>query len=190
MKAKRIVRWAGVGTAACVGVVGFAATAASGAAAQHVAADKIGVIYPAPNNTGLLPPPGSPGTKIGANCPAFLFDNAIGFSFNTGSAVFYRIPAGAPPSMSNGGNVEGNATLELGTSPSDQNPTSSGYSGKAHLWFGDNSNANGHSYFGETISFHGTATDGTSISITANPGFNTSASGHTNGWGQLTIRCS
>jgi hypothetical protein len=148
------------------------------------------VIYPAPDQTGQLPPPGTPGTKIDASCPSWLFQSAVGFKFTSGSAVLYRIPPGAPPGVSNGGNAQGNAMLMLGTSASDQNPTFSGYQGKAHLWFGQNSNANGQSYFGETIAFDGTATDGTSISIHGNPGSNTSASGNTNGWGQLTVRCS
>lgn len=189
----------------CVGAIGLPGSAAFGAAAQHAPIGDLPVIYPSPDPTGPLPPADSPGVTVVGSCPAFLFPTdasayAIGFLFQSGNDVFYRIPPGAPPGVSYGGNVEGIADLvhaTPGLPPSEQNPNGvppsnpvdTGYKGHAHLWFGTNFNANGQSYFGETVSFQGTAPDGSTISLTANPGSNTSASGNTNGWGKLKVTC-
>jgi hypothetical protein len=118
-----------------------------------------------------------------------LFTDPAGFTFSSGNAVLYRpdnsgIPGlfGLPPF--DGGNVEGTATMSDvadNTQPS--------YTGHAHFWYGLNYNANGQFYFGETIMFNGTGPAG-SLSLNANPGFNNSATGHQNGWGQLTVTCS
>jgi hypothetical protein len=67
--------------------------------------------------------------------------------------------------------------------------TQPAYAGKSHVWYGLSYNANGQFYFGETIMFSGAGPAG-SLSLTANPGFTTSASGHNSGWGQLTLTCS
>jgi hypothetical protein len=185
-------------------MLGLTGSSAFAAPAVHPpSASDLPIIYPSPDPTGALPPAGTPGVKVVGSCPAFLLGgNAIGFLFQSGNAVLYRIPPGAPPGVSNGANVEGISDLVYaapGTPPSQANPngippsqtvfTDSGYQGQTHLWFGTSSNANGQSTFGETISFHGSASDGSSITITANPGSTTSASGHTNGWGQLKVTC-
>jgi hypothetical protein len=194
---------ASTGALVCMGALGLSGSAAFGAAAVHPPVSALPIIYPSPDPTGELPPLGSPGLTVVGTCPGFLFGgNAIGFLIQSGNDVLYRIPAGSPPGVSNGGNVEGISDLVYaapGTPPSPGNPagvppsqtvfTDSGYQGHTHLWFGMNSNANGHSYFWETISFNGTAPDGSSISITANPGSNTSVSGHTNGWGKVKVTC-
>jgi hypothetical protein len=187
---------------ACIGLVGLSGSAAYGAAAQHPpSVTDLPVIYPAPDATGELPPADSGILTISGDCPSYLFDSAVGFAFQSGNAVFYRIPPGQPPSNSNGGNVEGTADLIIatpgvppspenpaGTPPS--NPVDSLYQGHAHLWFGQNFNANGHSYFGETVMFQGTAPNGATIKITANPGSNTSAGpGNMSGWGKVFVTC-
>ena len=197
-----IIRLAGAGAVACLGALGLSTPAAFGAAAQHPpSAGDLPVIYPSPDPTGLLPPPGSGGVTVTGNCPSYLFSGAVGFAFQSGNAVFYQVPAGQTPSSANGGNVEGTADLMIatpgvppsmdnpnGTPPS--NPVDSLYEGHTHLWFGQNSNANGHSYFGETISFQGTAPNGATIKLTANPGFNVSAGPQNqSGWGKLSITC-
>ena len=189
----------------CVGAIGLSGSAAFGAAAQHVPVGDLGPIYPSPDPTGVLPPAGSPFVTVVGSCPDFLFPTdagayAIGFVFQSGNDVLYRIPPGAPPGVSYGGNVEGISDLVYATPgqpPSQDNPNGvppsdpvdSGYQGQTHLWFGTNFNANGQSYFGETISFQGTAPDGSTISLFGNPGSNTSASGNTNGWGKLKVTC-
>jgi len=103
-----------------------------------------------------------------------------------------QTPNGALPASGPGVTVVGNCPAYLFGTPDDNpNPTITPYTGKTHLWFGSNTNANGHMYFGETISFHGTTPDGShSITITANPGFNVSVSGNQNGWGVLKVTCS
>ena len=201
LRPKTIIGLASAGALACVGTVGLFGSAAFGAPAVHPPVSELGIIYPSPDPTGALPP-GGPGVTVVGTCPAFLLGgNAIGFLFQSGNATLYRIPPGSPPGTSNGGNVEGIADLVYaapgipptqttpGVPPSQTVFTDSGYQGHSHLWFGTNSNANGQSYFGETISFSGTAPDGSTISITANPGSNTSASGNMNGWGKLKVTC-
>jgi len=163
--------------------VGLSGPAAVAAPAQTMPAATMPPIYPSPLPNGAIPESG-PGVKIVGNCPAWLFSDPIGFQFTSGNAVLYRIPPGAPPGVSNGANAEGQATLMDGA-----NPTT--YSGHTHLWFGQNSNPTGKAqgYFGETISFNGSGPGG-SISITANPGFSSSASGNLNQWGQVKVTCS
>jgi hypothetical protein len=190
------------GALACLGVVGLSGPAAYGAPAQHPpSAADLPVIYPSPNPTGELPPADSGILTVTGNCPSYLFDSAIGFAFQSGHAVSYQIPPGAPPGVSNGANAEGTADLIIatpGVPPSSENPNGtppsnpvdSLYSGQTHLWFGSNSNANGQSYFGETFMFQGTAPNGATIKITGNPGFNTSAGpGNLNGWGKVFVTC-
>jgi len=197
MKVKTIVGLASSGALACLGVVGLSGSAAYGAPAQHPpSASYLPIIYPAPDNTGELPPADSGILTVTGDCPSYLFDSAVGLMFDSGNAVFYRIPPGQPPSNSNGGNVEGTADLMIATpgSPDGSTPPSdpvdSLYTGHAHLWFGSNSNVNGHSYFGETILFQGTAPNGATIKLTANPGFNQSAGPENqNGWGKVFVTC-
>jgi hypothetical protein len=96
---------------------------------------------------------------------------------------------GLPPF--DGANAQGNAMLaDLVTSPGTPDPSYMGpYTGQAHFWYGLSYNANGQFYLGETEMFKGTGPSG-SISLTTNPGFTVSASGHNSGWGQLTVTCS
>jgi hypothetical protein len=183
MRARWFLQLAGASSVAFVGVLGLSGSSALAAPAQTMHAADLPPIYPSPSPNGALPS-GGPGVKIVGTCPGWLFTDPVGFQFTSGNAVEYQIPPGAPPGVSNGANVEGTATLMDGL-----NPTA--FSGHTHLWFGQNSNPTGNleNYFGETISFSGT--DGTnSISITANPGFIQSASGHQSGWGQVKVTCS
>lgn len=177
-----VVRLAGISALVAIGPLGFSASAAYAAPAMTVPAANLGPIYPSPLPSGSLPSAG-PGVTIVGNCPGFLFTDPVGVSFNSGNAVFYRIPNG-DPRLANGGNIEGNATLLDGSIPTS-------YSGHAHLWFGQNINPTGNqqAYFGETISIQVAGPDG-SITITANPGGNFSASGNSNGWGVLKVTCS
>jgi hypothetical protein len=185
---RRLLRRGGLGgiaVFACAVVCGAAATGAFAAAATTLPASSLGTITP---GGGPLPPPGSPGTKISATCPQWLFADQAGFTFSSGNAVLYQPDNGIPGSLGlppfDGGNVQGNATMSDfvdSTQPS--------YTGQAHLWYGLTYNANGQFYFGETLMFKGTGAAG-SISLNANPGFVTSASGHNSGWGHLTLTCS
>lgn len=217
---KTLVAITSTGALVSMGAIGLSGSVAYAAAAQHPpTVTDLGVIYPSPNVTGQLPPMGAPSVTVVGTCPDFLFGTdptdplggqyAIGFAPQSGSAVEYRIPPGAPPGVSNGANFEGIADLvyaDPGLAPSSENPngvppagtnlTDSGYTGHTHLWFGSNTNPNFNppngnlqQYFGETISFQGTAPNGATITITANPGFNSSASGHMNGWGKLKVTC-
>lgn len=208
MRLKTLVALASTGALVGMGAVALPETAAFGAAAVHAPVTDLPIIYPSPNPTGALPSPGSPFLTVVGTCPDFLFgpdgtlgQYAIGFAFVSGTDTFYRIPAGSSPGAANGGNIEGIADLVYAdpgipdmSDPADSvppsNPQNSSYVGQAHVWFGSNSNANGQSYFGETISFHGTTPDGSTITITANPGANTSASGNMNNWGKLKVTCS
>jgi hypothetical protein len=190
-RSRRLLRRGGLGgvaVLACAVVLGAAATGAFAAPATNLPAPALGPIFPGPTNGGALPA-GGPGVKITGTCPQWLFNDRVGLVFSSGNAVLYQpdnsgIPGtlGLPPF--DGGNVEGNAALFDGS-----DSTQPSYTGQAHLWFGLTYNANGQFYFGETISFRGTGTAG-AISLSANPGFVTSASGHNSGWGQVTLRCS
>jgi hypothetical protein len=201
MRVKTLVGLASSGALACLGAVGLSGVA-YGAAAQHPPVSDVPIIYPSPDQSGEIPPPG-PGspTTVTGDCPSYLFGTAVGLSFQSGNVVEYRIPPGAPPGVSNGANGEGIADLIIATAGSDptpdnpsgtlpSNPIDSLYSGQAHLWFGQNFNANGHSYFGETFTFHGTAPNGATIDLHGNPGFNMSAGpGNPNQWGKVGITC-
>jgi len=128
-----------------------------------------------------------PGVNFDTNCltnpeQAFLGTDPVALDFTSGSAVLYRIADAIPPLPAGGGNIVGVATLLDNGAPSP-------YSGEAHVWFGTNTNDNGHLYRGETVSFHGAALDGSTVTITANPGGNTSASGNESGWFHEKVTC-
>jgi hypothetical protein len=138
---------------------------------------------------GPFSPAGTfPNTKVTGNCPGWLFNDGIGFLFSSVNAHLYRIDP--ITGMPNGANAEGIATLLDNGSPTP-------FVGQAHVWFGQNTNANGHFYTGETVSFNGTAADGSTISFSTNPGFNMSVGGtkspggdgNANGWGQQNLTC-
>lgn len=195
---KKLLRGLMGGSIVFLGLATWAG-AASASPASNFPAQYVPPIFPAEGLTpdGALPASGQGVTVVGiGNCPTNLFGtpdgtnatDAVGFVFQSGKAVFYQMTTPGDPSTANGANIQGIATLIVGDNP---DPMVSLYSGQTHLWFGTNSNANGQSYFGETISFHGVTPNGShSITITANPGFNVSASGHQSGWGVLKITCS
>ena len=193
---RTLVGMASSGALACLGFAGLTGQAAYGAAAQHPPASDVGIVYPSPNPTGELPPPGSPVLTVNGDCPSYLWGNAIGLEFQSGNVVEYRIPTDAPPGVSNGANGEGIADLMIATPGSSDGTTppsdavDSLYTGHTHLWFGQNANANGQSYFGETVQFQGTAPNGATIKLTANPGFNVSAGpGNQSDWGKVDVTC-
>jgi hypothetical protein len=123
-------------------------------------------------------------------------NGGIFFKFMDGNAHLYGDAVSeiteTPPVFTGtgGGNAEGDAILfVVGGST-----TASGF---LHAWFGFNSVGVGspQQVQAQTIAFTGTITsagpyNGESISINANAGGTTSASGHQNGWGQLTMVCS
>ena len=146
-----------------------------------------------PIEVGPLPPPGTPGlpgnVKISATCPSSLFgDPNVGFTYTDGNAHLYGDAVTGTIGVGTGGaNAEGDAVLSV-----DGVPIATGF---LHAWVGFNTNPNapGNPQYviAETIAFTGTVTStGQSISINANPGGTTSASGHQNGWGQLNVNCS
>ena len=109
-------------------------------------------------------------------------------NFVSGNADVYRT-SNSPlfNSLPGGLNAEGTADLiDLSTGDT-------GFVRPAHVWLGQNANANGQYYAGETVSFSGTAPDGSTISITVNPGEVHAASAPpgppTSGWGQQNLSC-
>jgi hypothetical protein len=158
-----------------VGVLGISATAAFAAATTMPAAD----LGPFTTGGGGLPSSG-PGVRISGNCPGFLFTDSPTIDFSSGKAVFY-----GPVSNlnTNGGNVEGTATLTFAS-------TTATYVGHLHLWFGQNINNQGQSYFGQTLTFQGSGTLG-ALTITASGGQTTAANpaGNTSGWGHVNVTC-
>lgn len=181
MKLKLIMRFAGTGALACIGVLGTSATGAF-AAATHLPAAELG-----PISMGPLPPAG-PGVKVSGDCPGFLFTvtESVTFVFSSGSAVLYG-PASNP--NTNGGNVQGIATVTFTSATGSVDGT---YVGHTHLWFGQNVNNKGQSYFGQTASLQDNGTDGTtgSLTVTASGGETRSESGHLSGWGHVNVMCS
>jgi len=178
---KSFVRVLAASAVICGGV--FAGAAGASASGSTVNMPASGIFVP----IGALELSG-PGVKVASACTGTAFSflgDPIGFSYSSGSAVFYQIPPGGTIFDANGGNIEGTATLvDLATGE----PTS--YTGHTHLWFGQNSNNNGQFYEGATLSFNGSDGNGSSVTISANPGFIQSASGHQSGWGQEKITCS
>lgn len=179
---------AGALAAGGLAVAASGASASSPAGATTLPSSALGTIVPGPPG-GF--PSGGPGVKVTGTCPAWLFSDPAGVTFSSGNAVLYQpdnsgIPGlfGLPPF--DGGNVQGNATLaDVADS------TQASYTGQAHLWYGLTYSPAGNQqfYFGETLSFRGSGPAG-SISLSANPGFTVSASGHNSGWGQFDLRCS
>lgn len=107
--------------------------------------------------------------------------------FTSGNAVVYRLNGGTPlaPSFPGGLNAQGTAELiDLSSGGTD-----TGFGGPAHIWLGQNANANGQLVGAETATFSGTAPDGSTISFSVNPGETTSASGHQSGWEQQNLSC-
>jgi hypothetical protein len=180
-------------------------------AAAAVAAATAMVLAPSAfaSNTNLIPAPalgpfgvgplepGGPGVNdtISASCPSGLVTAAevgsIGFQFTDGNAHAYGdLALGKPIGVGTGGaNAEGDAILFV-----DGTPTAAGF---LHAWVGYNTNPNGPApgssqyVMAQTIAFTGSITStGQSVSLNANPGSATSASGNQNSWGELTLDCS
>lgn len=127
-------------------------------------------------------PTGIQGVKV-VGCPSDspLFTDDIGMVFQDGNAVTYR--------DGNGDNAEGDALLV------DNTTGNALYEGKAHAWFGQNTNPNSdkgnqQTWTAQTISYHGSAPDGSSVTISASFGGGTSASGNESGWLHLKVTCS
>ena len=113
----------------------------------------------------------------------------VGLDFQSPNAVMYRGQSGPLfPFLPGGLNAEGVAMLDV-LDPATFTATPTGFVGRAHVWLGQNANANGQSVIAETVSFTGTAPDGSTLSFTVNPGSTTSASGHQIGWGQQNPNC-
>jgi hypothetical protein len=158
----------------------------------------VGQLVPVDPVTGQ--PVLGPNDKISASCPSGLVaaaeNGGIFFGFTDGNGHFYQGAAVDPGSIgvgTGGANGEGDAFLYVGGPPAaGGTKTASGF---LHAWVGYNTNPNAPGnlqyVFAQTFAFTGTITStGQSISINANPGGTTSASGNQNGWGQLTMTCS
>lgn len=159
--------------------LGLAAAAATAAPAVHLTPTGL------PIDLGPVPV-GVPGVTEVGNCPAAFSTDDMQVVFDTGNAVLYR--------DGNGGNVEGQAMLYDGTTD-----MSTGYTGHAHAWFGQNVNPNNsgvpgvgnqQQWFAETVSFDGSAGDGTSVKISVSFGGGLSASGNESDWTHVKVTCS
>ena len=190
MKIRTVVGLTGAAAASLAGIAGLAASPAGAAPAQHMSAAGLAV----PLFGGFVPAKAFPNAKVTGNCPSWLFDstNSFALEFLSGDAVLQRgfnLSDGFP----NGGDVRGTAAfIENGSPVTDSGQT---FIGSAHVWFGQNQNANGQSYVGEVATFSGTATDGSgsTLSFTVNPGGNTPANAKPNagnGWGEQQLSCS
>lgn len=200
MKIRTAIAIAGATAVSFVGMAGLAVStaAAGGNGAQKVPADQLTTFlannygYPFPGlyifASPFAPAGAGPNVKVSGNCATaapWLFTDSFVLNFVSGNAVVYR-PSSNPvfPFLPGGLNAEGTAQLiDLSTGDT-------GFAGPAHVWLGQNANANGTFYAGETVSFTGTAADGSTISIKANPGEINSAGGHHGGWGEQNLACS
>ena len=158
--------------------VGFSALPAS-ATASTMPTEGLVVLL------GPIPPAGK-GVMVSGSCPSVVPNEFASLQFMAGNAVSYW-PTSNP--LTNGGNIEGAAVLSEQTYSSDNfgNPYPTGdptpvYEGRAHVWFGQNTNVNdnGQAYFGETVSFGGSGVDafaGTSVNVSLSFGGTISAAG-------------
>jgi len=183
VKIRTAIGLAGATAASFVGVAGLAASPAGAAPAQTGPVQDL-IPFPIPIFAPLVQAgTGFPNDKVSGNCESaarWLFTDSLAFFFVSGNAVLYR--GTSPSGIPNGLNAVGTAVLIDNGSPT-------AFVGPAHVWFGQNANANGTSYGGETVNFSGTAPDGSTISIIVNPGFINSAGGHSGGWGQQNLSC-
>jgi hypothetical protein len=203
VKIKTVIGLAGATTVSLVGAAGLAVTpaGAGGNGAINMPAANLSSylgfpavpVFASPftyqGETGLpFAPP--PNTKVSGNClqdAPWLFTDIFGLNFTNGNAVVYQpngggVVPGLPP-LPGGLNAEGTAELF------DFNSGPTGFVGSAHLWLGQNGNANGQYVAAQTVSFSGTDPAGSTISFTVNPGETHSASGHMSGWGQQNLSC-
>ena len=147
-------------------------------------------IFPPPPNPTFSQAGGFPNIKVSGNCDAVpgLFTDNFVLNFISGNAHVYRISNSPVVGFLPGGlNATGTAQLI------DVQTDNVLFVGPAHVWLGQNANANGQYYAGETVSFSGTALNGSTISITVNPGEVHAASAPpgppTSGWGQQNLSC-
>ena len=202
MKIRTVIGLTGATAASLVGAAGLAASPAGADAAQTMpAADlssTLGLpaipVFASPFTYPGEPAPAfvAPNTKVSGNCltaASWLFTDFVGLNFVTGNAVVYQLNSNPtipnfPPGLPGGLNAEGTAQLfDFNTG---QTTT---FVGPAHLWMGQNSNANGQYRVAQTVSFTGTDLAGSTISFSVNPGETHSASGHNSGWGQQNLNC-
>jgi hypothetical protein len=162
---RTIIRLAGTGTVACLGLLGVAAVPA-GATAQTG------------NVTGLTMDLGPPPVQVPANCPFGQNDDAS-FLMLSGNGVFHD--SQNKNGDWGGSTIEGIAQFTVGTAT---------YVGHLTMWGGGGNNAKGQNEGGQTMTFHGTGPDGT-LDVHVNGHGTTSASGNQVG-NQLngTITCS
>ena len=208
MKIRTIIGLTGAAAASLVGTAALAASPAGADPATTMDASGLSAYLGIPGVPlfGQLVYPGEPGlpfnptnVKVNGNCvqaAPWLFTDPLALNFTSGNAVVYKPNGGTPiaPSFPGGLNAVGTATLVDLANPDQSNPpdfaTPIGpFSGKTHVWIGQNANANGQQVGAETVSFTMTAPDGSTISLSTNPGFTTSASGHQSGWGQENLSC-
>jgi hypothetical protein len=203
VKFKTVMGLTGATAASLVGLGGLAAAPAGANAAVQVRADQLttylAAIYgnPFPGLPVFPPPPtptftqagGFPNVKVSGNCDAVsgLFKDNFALNFVSGNAHVYRGSSNDVfPFLPGGLNATGTAQLI------DADTGNTLFVGPAHVWLGQNANANGQFYAGETVSFSGTATDGSdsTISFTVNPGeIHSVGSGKMGGWGQQNLNC-
>jgi hypothetical protein len=162
---RTIIRLAGTGTVACLGLLGMAALPA-GATAQ------------AGNITGLTMDLGPLPVQVPTNCPFGQTDDAS-ILMLSGNGVFHG--SENKNGEWGGETIEGIAQFTVGTAT---------YTGHLTIWGGGGNNIVGQKEGGETLTFHGTGQDGTlDVHVTGHS--TTSASGNQVG-NQLTgtITCS
>ena len=201
MKVRTVIGLSGATAASLIGAAGLAATpaGAGGNGAINMPAANLssylgvpgvplfaGFVYP--GEPGAFVPPN---VKVNGNCvdaAPWLFTDSFGLNFVSGNAVVYRVNGNTPlaPGFPGGLNAEGVAQLVDFSGPGDGQI----YTGPAHVWLGQNGNAQGQVVGAQTVSFSGTAPDGSTISFTVNPGTTTAAHmNHQNGWGQQNLSC-
>jgi hypothetical protein len=199
VKIRTVIGLVGATAASLVGLAGLAAgpAGAGGNGAVNLPAGDLssylgipgipvfgGFYYPGEPGLPFTVPPN---VKVSGNCVSdalWVFNDPVALNFLSGTAVLYR---GTNPTngLPNGLNAVGTAMFfDLA------NPDAPTFVGPAHVWFGQNGNAQGQFYQGATFSFSGTAADGSTISFTENPGGITSAHmNHQGGWGQQNLSC-
>lgn len=161
---RSIIRLAGTGTVACLGLLGVAA-APAGATAQ------------AGDVTGLTLDLGPPPVAVPANCPFGQTDDASVLMLS-GHGVFYGTEN--PNGDWGGQTIEGTAQFTVGDAT---------YTGHLTTWGGGGNNIKGQNEGGDTLSFHGTGSNGTlDVHVTGHG--TTSASGNQSGHMSGTITCS
>jgi hypothetical protein len=161
---RTIIRLAGAGTVACLGLLGTAALPA-GATAQ------------AGDVTGLTMPLGPPPVPVPANCP-FGQTDGVSITMLSGHGVMHD--STNKNGDWGGDTLEGIAQFTIGSAT---------YTGHLTMWGGGGVNAMGQNEGGDTLSFHGTGTSGT-LDVQISGHSTTSASGNQSGHLSGTITCS